>query len=302
MSPDIAASVKARLLNRARATGEEFELTLARYGAERFLFRMGTSEAGKRCVLKGASLLSLWLDEPYRATRDVDLLATGASDDEAIRMLVAEICGIPCPEDGISYDLASLVIEVIRPEEAYAGKRVRFDALLGKSRIRMQIDIGTGDALTSPVQEVEYPRILETLPAPRVRAYPREAAVAEKCEAMVKLDTRNSRMKDFHDIWALAGAFAFDGPSLQRSVAACFERRGTPWTAEVPRALTPVFYNFPDLQERWQRYRTASTVMTPPPDFAQVGERIVAFLGPVREAIIVGSAVSGTWPAGGPWQ
>ena len=92
MSPDVAASVRARLLNRARAGGEEFELTLTRFAAERLLFRLGASAARERCILKGACLLSVWLPNPYRATRDVDVLASGPTDDGAIRSLVSEIC------------------------------------------------------------------------------------------------------------------------------------------------------------------------------------------------------------------
>ena len=106
----------------------------------------------------------------------------------------------------------------------------------------MQLDIGFGDALATQPEEIEYPTSLETLPAPRLRAYPRETTVAEKFEAMVKLDTRNSRMKDFQDIWALAGAFTFDGSTLREAVAVCFERRTTKWTDEAPRALTAAFY------------------------------------------------------------
>ena len=73
MSSDLAASIRARLLNRAKANGEEFERTLARFAAERLLFRLGASSARDRCILKGASLLSVWLRDPYRA--DVLVLA-----------------------------------------------------------------------------------------------------------------------------------------------------------------------------------------------------------------------------------
>ena len=222
MSPDIAASIKARLLRQAKAQGEEFERTLARFAAERLLFRLGTSAARERCILKGASLLAVWLPDPYRATRDVDVLASGPQDDDTIRSLIAEICSVACPEDGLRFDLSALVVEAIRAEEKYSGKRARFDAYLGSARIRVQLDLGFGDALAAHPEEIEYPTILETLPAPRLRAYPRETTVAEKFEAMVKLDTRNSRMKDFHDIWALAGAFAFDGSVLRTALAACF--------------------------------------------------------------------------------
>ena len=211
MSPDVAASIRARLLNQAKQSGEEFERTLARFAAERLLYRLGASAVRERCLLKGASLLAVWLPDPYRVTRDVDVLASGPSDDEAIRSLVAEICAVSCPEDGLRFDLSEIIVETIRPEEEYSGKRARFRAWLGQARIRVQLDLGFGDAVTAHPEEIEYPTLLASLPAPRLRAYPRETSVAEKFEAMVNLDTRNSRMKDFHDLFAIAGALHFDG-------------------------------------------------------------------------------------------
>jgi len=302
MSPDVAASVRARLLSRAKERREEFEFTLARFAAERLLFRLGASGARDRCILKGASLLSVWYGDPYRATRDVDVLASGPTDDEAIRSLVEEICSVPCPSDGLRFDLSDLTLETIRPEDEYAGKRARFRAYLGNARIAVQLDLGVGDAVVIEPEEVTYPTLFSSLPAPLLRAYPRELTVAEKFEAMVSLDVRNSRMKDFHDIWALAGAFAFDGPSLQRAVAACFERRGTPWTGERPRVLTPAFYQGPERTKRWRSYLAAGAVLVPPPNqFEVIGERITAFLGPVRDSIITGEPLAGRWNPGGPW-
>lgn len=303
MSPDVAASIKGRLLNQAKAQGEEFERTLARFAAERLLFRLGACPARDRCILKGACLLAMWMPDPYRATRDVDLLASGPTDDDAIRSLIAEICAVACPEDGLRFDLSELVVEAIRAQEEYVGKRARFRAWLGTARIRVQLDLGFGDALAAPPEEIEYPTMLERLPAPRLRAYPREQTVAEKFEAMVKLDTRNSRMKDFHDLWALAGAFAFDGTTLREAVAACFERRVISWTSEVPRALTPAFYQMPEIATRWRNYRQAGAVIVPPPtQFEVVGERIIRFLGPVRESLVAGDGFAQSWPPGGPWR
>jgi len=119
------------------------------------------------------------------------------------------------------------------------------------------MDFGFGDAVAGGPEEIEYPTILSGLPAPRLRAYPREASLAEKFEAMVSLDTRNSRMKDFHDVWALSGAFAFDGAKLQRAIAACFERRGTPLQPETPRVLTSAFYQAPEIEARWRAFADA---------------------------------------------
>lgn len=303
MSPDTVASVRARLLNQARASGEEFERTLARFAAERLLFRLGASAARNRCILKGASLLAIWLPDPYRATRDVDVLLSGQADDAAIRSMLEEICAIPCPEDALRFDLSELIVETIRAEEEYSGKRARFRAFLGNARIAVQLDLGVGDALPAQPEEILYPTLLDTLPRPRLRAYRREATVAEKFEAMVKLDTRNSRMKDFHDLWALAETFAFDGRSLQHAVSACFERRGTPWTGELPRVLTPAFYQIPALATRWRNYLAAGAVLVPPPaQFDVIGERIIQFMGPVRRSILADELFERTWTHGGPWN
>jgi len=303
MSPNVVASVRARLLSQAREHGEEFERTLARYAAERLLYRLGASAARERCILKGASLLAVWLPEPYRATRDVDLLLSGNSDDLTIRSLLETICAVPCPEDALQFDLSGVVIEVIRPEDENSGKRARFRAFLGHARIAVQLDLGVGDALNAPPDEIQYPTMLETVPAPRLRAYPREAAVAEKFEAMVKLGTRNSRMKDFHDLWALSEGFDFEGSALRGAVAACFERRGTRWTQEVPGVLTKAFYQAPTLAERWRNYRNGTAVLVAPPElFEEIGERLITFLEPVRESILRGEPYPRTWTKAGAWR
>jgi Nucleotidyl transferase AbiEii toxin, Type IV TA system len=230
------------------------------------------------------------------------MLTCGSSDDAAIRGLMNEICTVPCPEDGLRFDLADLVIEDMRGAEQYPGKRARFLAFLGGARICVQMDFGFGDALVAGPEEIEYPTMLNGLPAPRLRAYPREASVAEKFEAMVSLDTRNSRMKDFHDVWALSSAFEFDGRALQQAIATCFERRGTPWQAEVPRALTPAFYQTREIEARWRSYLTAGAVLVrPPAQFEVIGERIIRFFGPVRSSLVEGASFTSTWEPGGPW-
>ena len=300
MKANPAASVRARLL--ALAGGEDFQRTLTRYAAERLLFRLGASAVRERFALKGASLLTVWMPDPYRGTKDVDLLASGDSSDESLRGVLEAICAVPCPEDGLVFDLSSLRLETIRPEEEYSGKRARFHALLGTTRIGMQLDLGYGDAVVPEPADITYPTLLSDLPAPELLAYPREAAVAEKFEAMVKLDLRNSRMKDFHDLWALASTFCFEGPVLRAAVAACFQRRGTPWAEEIPTPLTPGFYQRPELTARWAGYLAREAVLVPPSNrFEEIGEVVVAFLGPVRVSLVEERPFDRNWGPGGPW-
>jgi hypothetical protein len=167
----------------------------------------------------------------------------------------------------------------------------------------VQLDIGFGDVLAVEPVLVTIPPLLETLPAPRLHAYPPEASVAEKFEAMVKLGTRNSRMKDFHDIWALAHDLDFDGSALQRSIATCFERRGTPLTGELPEALTTAFYETEELATRWRSYLLVSRpVIAPPSSLPVLGAAIARFLAPVCASLAASRPFTATWRAGGPWD
>jgi hypothetical protein len=303
VTPDLAASIRAKLLRVGQQTGEEFERTLVRFAAERWLYRLGQSPARERCVLKGAALLAVWMPNPHRATRDVDLLGTGATDDDAIRQLLTTVADTPCPEDGLVYDLNELTLDAIREDAAYAGVRARFLARLGNARIRMQVDIGFGDIVTGGPEVVALPVMLAALPSTTLRAYPRDQTVAEKFEAMVQLDVRNSRMKDFHDLWVLAGGFPFEGPRLRDAVAGCFERRGTPWSEERPEVLTRQFYEHDQLRARWSGYVNGSAVQEVPPlDFTTIGERLIAFLGPVREAIVGSEPLNARWVPAQAWE
>lgn len=303
MTVNVAASVKARLLNQAREAGDELELFLVRYASERFLFRLGASPLRDRYVLKGAALLTLWVDDVYRATRDIDLLGSGASDPASLRQVVETICRVECPEDGLRFDTEGIVVTPIRAEDKYPGQRAVLTAYLGKARIRLQVDFGFGDPVTPAAELTDYPTLLAELPPPRLRTYPVVATVAEKFDAMVQLGRRNSRMKDFHDVWALSGELPFDGPVLYQAVADCFARRGTDWSGETPDALGSMFYGDESLQSRWRAYVRAGAFRNPPPaDFEEVGERVRSFLGPVRESLVAQTALEVVWPPGGPWQ
>ena len=220
MSPKITASIKARLLNKARSeeTKLEFELILVRYACERFLYRVGASDVRNRCVLKGASLLVLWINEPYPSTRDIDLLALGESNEEAVRGMITTICDFPCPEDGIEFDLQTLRLSPIRDRKKYSGQRAKLNAFLGAARIPVQVDFSFGDAVTLEPEEVQLPTLIDSVPAPVLRTYPKVTTVAEKFETMVQLGIRNSRMKDFHDLWALSETCEFEGLDLQEAI------------------------------------------------------------------------------------
>ena len=302
MSGNVAASIKDRLRNQWGVHGT-FDLFLVRYACERFLYRLGESGFRDRCILKGATLLALWMKEPFRATHDIDLLAFGESDEDTVRTIMTNVCSVPCEEDGITFDLETLKVSPIRDNQQYQGQRAKLRARLGTARIAVQVDFGFGNAVTSVVDEERLPTLIGGIPAPLVRTYPRVASIAEKFETMVQRGTGNSRMKDFYDVWALSETFAFDGTELRKAVEGCFARRGTAWSQAVPEALTSAFYSNADLQDRWQAYGQDGQLLSSPPSaFEDIGSRIQAFLGPVRESIMEQEPFARHWPPGGSWR
>jgi hypothetical protein len=237
---DRAASIRARLLNLAKASGSDFNLVLVRFGLERFLFRLAASGHAQRFVLKGALLFTLWHDLPHRATRDADLLGFGPSDAQSLAATFQEVAGIPV-DDGIVFDPLSIRVATIRDEARYGGLRVALTGTLSAARCVVQVDVGFGDAVTPGPVEAIYPTLLDDLPSARLRTYPVETVIAEKLHAIVVLGMVNSRLKDYLDLVVLTEPAALDERVLARAVAATFDRRGTPLPTSPPAGLTDEF-------------------------------------------------------------
>jgi len=185
MSVNRAASIHARLLEQAKHDSVDFNLMLARYALERWLYRLSISQARGEFMLKGALLFDLWFDVPHRPTRDADFLGFGPADAQVLARTVQMVCRIRA-DDGMQFDSESVNVMEIRKEANYDGLRVKFTGTLGKARCPMQLDVGYGDAVIPGPQEADYPTLLDDLPGPRLRVYPREAVVAEALENVVE--------------------------------------------------------------------------------------------------------------------
>jgi hypothetical protein len=293
-------SVQAHLLRHARTIGADPNVVLARYGVERLLYRLGRSSHAERFVLKGAMLLRVWLGETARPTRDADLLGYGDLSAAETGRIFREVCDVAVEPDGVSYLPASVKVAPIRAEDAYGGRRVRLQGLLGKAKLTVQVDVGIGDAVTPEPEWLDYPSLLD-LPRPRLRAYQPETSIAEKLHAMVVLGATNSRMRDFFDVHELARQREFDGAVLAAAIRDTFRRRQTPLPSELPSALTPAFGRDPIRQELWRGFLRKSGLTSAPQDFSATVEMIRHFLGPVLETVGSWRTFLGHWPAGGPW-
>lgn len=253
MSKDLPASVRARLLNLAKAEGSDFNGVLVRYALERLLYRMSRSAHADNFLLKGALLFTLWYDMPHRPTRDVDLLGFGSSDLASIERTFREIAAIEA-DDGIVFQDTSIKVQEIRKEAGYVGARVIIAAELARARCRAQVDIGFGDAVTPGPVPAVYPVLIADFPAPHLRTYPVYSVVAEKLHAIALLGMTNSRLKDYLDLLVMLDRETLDPITLATAVAATFTRRGMAVPVDLPMGLTYEFAHDPTRQALWQAF------------------------------------------------
>lgn len=276
---DLAASVRQRLLNLAKARGEDFNFVLLRYGLERLLYRLSQSPHAHQFVLKGAMLFPLWMGNPHRATKDMDLLGTGSPDRSRLEAVFREVAGTAVA-DGLTFLPDTVKAVAIREDAIYDGVRVTLGGHLAAARLSLQVDVGFGDAVTPPPEEVEYPTLLPMPPA-RLRVYPREAVIAEKLHAMVDRGMATSRMKDFYDLWFLASRFEFDSVPLLAAIRATFAGRGTAIPGRMPLALTDTFADDAAKQVQWTAFIKRARLSTSPVGLQEVIEALRGFIGPL---------------------
>ena len=295
---NIPASVRQRILNRAKSDRRPFNELLQYYAMERFLYRLSQSAHADRFILKGALMLRVWRSPELRPTMDIDMLGRTSNKEADIIAQIRDILSMDVEADGLAFDADSIQTERITEDADYEGIRIRFRGALDSARINMQVDIGFGDVVYPEPEKLELPTMLDS-PAPRLLCYSRESSIAEKFEAMVKLGVLNSRMKDFYDIWLLSRQFDFDGAKLAEAIRLTFERRGTTLPTKIE-AFTEPFIDAKQIQWTtfWKRLQQDHV----PVSFREVTTAVDGFLTPVVAAISSGKPSPTNWIASGQWS
>lgn len=278
---NIAASVKERLRNISTQSGREFQSVVSQYVQERFLYRLSESLYSNNLILKGALLFIAHDISRNRPTRDIDFL--GSKIPNEIDELVEAIKEILMfkTEDGLRFDSDSVEAENITEDGDYKGVRIKFYVYLGNSRDRMQLDIGFGDKITAGPVEIEFPTLLD-FPAPKLKVYSIETAIAEKFESIVSLQLQTSRMKDFYDILFFAGHYNFKIETLIQAITTTFTNRST--GLELSKMIfEDQFKNNERFQNLWKaflnRYKLENDKT-----FSEVVSQIHSFIQPIFDS------------------
>lgn len=275
---NIAASVKERLRNISIQSGREFQSVVSQYVQERFLYRLSESIYSNNLILKGALLFVAHDISRNRPTRDIDFLGSKIPNElDDLNKVIKEILNIKF-DDGLRFDSDSVEAENITEDGDYKGVRIKFNAFLENSRERMQLDIGFGDTITAGPVEIEFPTLLD-FPAPKLKVYSIETAIAEKFEAIVSLQLQTSRMKDFYDILFFAEHYNFKKETLIQALTSTFDNRST--DLELSKIIfEDKFKNDKNFQKLWSAFIDRNKLETSK-TFSEVVSKIQSFIQPV---------------------
>ena len=275
---NIGASVRAQLLNIARKSGQDYNRVLIRYAQERLLYRFSVSHYRTNFILKGALLFLTYNMPDLRPTKDIDFLGHGVTNEiDGIKSVIEEVTAIVV-EDGVTFDHSTIVIEPIAEQTEHGGLRVSIRCSVGGARNVLQVDVGFGDRITAGPLDVDFPTMLD-FPAPHISVYSLESVIAEKFEAIVRLNTATSRMKDFYDLVHLAKHQAVGAGTLAEAIRLTFSTSGTP-LPDREMIFSDSFVSDNTKETQWSAFHKTNK-LTPVGSFRDAIGLIEQFLGPI---------------------
>jgi predicted nucleotidyltransferase component of viral defense system len=229
---DFRKALEERLRQRAEKDGEPLMRLRKRVVFERAMVRLQQG-ALTPWILKGGFALELRLGNLARMTKDLDLTADLGFFGEAT----------PSPsklsdrlredlerenEDKFAFQVAEGGDEELPTQGVKSFRFLVETRLDGRRFENIKIDVGVGDPLVPPVEEIKGSDLLSFagIAVPLIRATSRAQHFAEKIHALTRpFDDRiNTRVKDLADLML-------------------FSRHGLPQTNDIKNAVTKIFEN-----------------------------------------------------------
>ena len=295
---DIAASVLARLKNRAKASGISYQQCLQLFMQEEFLRKLSKSGCHDHLILKGGLFIYTLTNFESRATIDVDFLLQGYSNSiDTVQGLIEKILATPTGNDYI--DMTAKGFEEISPQRKYHGISAQIIGRIKNVRVPFNVDIGVGDVIIPKAEQREIQTQLPGFDRPVIKTYSLESTIAEKFDAILQRFELTGRMKDFYDIYYLSRRFDFDGEKLQTAVFETLQCRGTPYEWDSFQRVVALAEN-EDMQKRWKYF--LKSIKDNTLDFSAVIERIQIFLEPVFNAIVNEEEWQKSWTPENGWN
>lgn len=227
--------------------------TYQKFMFEKLLERISVSKYQDNFILKGGLLLSAMMGIENRTTKDVDTLIKGINiDKETMINVLNEILSIDL-KDGVQFDIIN--ITNIREEDEYGGNRYSLTGRIGNTKITFDIDISTGDIITPRELKFKYNCLFENKTI-LISAYNLSTIFAEKLETILKKGKKNSRMKDYYDLYYFISKMEkeLDKKELKQAIQNTFQKRNSTELLENYQTILEDIQNSNLIYERWNVY------------------------------------------------
>lgn len=290
---DIAASVLAKLKNKAKASGISYQQCLQLFFQEEFLRRLAGSEYAQNFVLKGGLFIYTLTNFESRATVDVDFLMRGLSNDLArMDAIIGEILAVDTGNDFVTFKAGKT--QPIAVQRKYHGVSTQIIGCIKNLRVPFNVDIGVGDVIVPGAQRQAIQTQLDGYDKPEILTYSLESTIAEKFDAILQRFELTGRMKDFYDIYYLSRKFDFDGLKLQTAIQKTLRNRGTAYEKDSFQRVLAL-RDDGDMHTKWRYF--LRTLGNPEMAFSSVIGGIETFLLPVWDAISNNIELQKVWIA-----
>jgi len=290
---DMAASVLARLKNKAEETGRSNQLCLQLFCQEEFLRRLQHSQYAENLILKGGLFVYALTDFDSRVTVDVDFLLKNISNTpEKLKPVLDEIISAKTGNDFVVFEVTK--IEPIAVAKKYAGIGATVVARIKNTRSTFGVDFGIGDIIVPGQEKRQIPTQLENFETPIVNAYSIETTIAEKLDAILYLMEFSSRMKDYYDILYLSRKFDFEGRILKTAIEQTFKNRNRNFTVEQFERLLALGSDSA-MKKKWTAF--LKKVKGADDNFSDTLKDIGAFLRELVSAVLNESPFDKKWNA-----
>ena len=279
---DKAASVLAKLKNKAKISGISYQQCLQLFMQEEFLRKLSKSGYEDNLILKGGLFIYTLTNFESRATIDVDFLLRGFSNTiEDVKNMIGKIIETSTGNDFVS--MTAKGFEEISPQRKYHGISTQIIGQIKNVRVPFNVDIGVGDIIVPKAEERRINTQLPDFEKPVIKTYSLESTIAEKFDAILQRFELTGRMKDFYDIYYLARTFDFEGAKLRAAIFETLKKRETPYDRDSFKRILALSED-EDMQKRWRYF--LKNIKDGTLEFAVVIKEMQKFLEPVFDAIV----------------
>jgi len=290
---DVAASVLAKLKNRAKELDIPYQQCLQIFAQEEFLRKLSKSKYSDNFILKGGYFIYTLTNFESRTTIDIDFLLRQMSTSlDDVKEVIKNIIETSTGNDYIR--MIARGFEEISPQRKYKGISAQIIAEIKHVRIPFSIDIGIGDVIVPHAQSNVVNTQLLEFEKPEVKTYSLESVIAEKFDAILQRFEFTSRMKDFYDIHYISQHFDFNGLILQEAIYETLHYRGTDYNNKTFSRILELVNN-EQIQWRWRNFlKDMPGVYS---EFSEIMDDIQSFLEPIFNAIVNETQFFSNWNA-----